>query len=124
VQVKQACQTITKYRFGRRSAHGLQASLLLCVQQHMVSTVYAQRFERVSFNSLIVSSPATLEPAQTLENGILPELPPEPQTPTTTTKRIISSFSMHIALMKLMTWTLQVRKSERLTIRITFKKGS
>jgi hypothetical protein len=74
---------------------------------------------KVSFNSLVISSPATLKPDQTLENGILPELPPEPQTPTTTTKRTISSFSMHVALMKFMTWMLQVRKSERLTIRIT-----
>jgi hypothetical protein len=77
----------------------------------------------VSFNILIISSPATLEPAQTLENGILPELPPEPQTRTTTTKQTISSFSMHIALMKLMTWMLQVGKSERLTIRITLNRA-
>jgi hypothetical protein len=89
----------------------------------MVSTVHTQRFKRVPFNSLIVSSPVMLEPAQTLENGILPELPPEPQTRTTTTKRMISSFLMHTALMKLMTWMLQVGKSERLTIRITSNRA-
>jgi hypothetical protein len=66
----------------------------------MVKTVYVQRFERLPFVRQYFSSPSSLEPAQTPEDGII--VPNSRQNPKSaihkrsTTKRTFSSFAMHI----------------------------
>jgi hypothetical protein len=65
----------------------------------MVKTVYVQRFERLPFVRQYFSSPSSLEPAQTPEDGILPNSRQNPKSAIhkrSTTKRPFSSFAMHI----------------------------
>jgi hypothetical protein len=63
----------------------------------MVQTgVYVQRFERLSFARQYISSTRSFEQAQSLENGILLISRQNYKPPMTTTKRSISSFTMHI----------------------------